>query len=210
MKAIIIFLCALSVYGCGDSVAKSKHVYRHSDPQLQFILGSISERLDQLEGLRGREKGIVPLSFMRRAYNTKTVNNQTIGSSLATLVSVEEVSLVTGDIIFVAGKYIGLKQGTAGTNAIVMRQTSGSASIQWNGDSRPEVFYGTSGIANTDVANVTGEDLGGLNSVVVASVFAIGEVITGGRATISIRARSDGSDTDTVIGSIAVLTLVGS
>ena len=52
MKLILIFLCFLSLYGCGD-VAKSAHIYRVNDSELQFIFNSVSDRLDKLESVRG-------------------------------------------------------------------------------------------------------------------------------------------------------------
>ena len=59
MKLILTFLCFLSLYGCGqansgaDMARESRQIYRTGDSELQFILNSISDRLDKLENLRG-------------------------------------------------------------------------------------------------------------------------------------------------------------
>lgn len=61
---LIIALSAVAFMSCGlqasqEMVAKSKHVYRTQDTELQYILSSISDRLDRLEGLRGDAAEIV-------------------------------------------------------------------------------------------------------------------------------------------------------
>src|SRR3990167_3031040 len=85
MKLILIFLCFLSLYGCGDSVAKSRHVYRINDSELQFILNSIGDRLDKLEGSRDNPSfsgkltsGTIPIGRAIRVYAEDSTTNSTL------------------------------------------------------------------------------------------------------------------------------------
>ena len=152
MKTLITVL-ALVLAACGSQadMAKSKHVYRLSagDPQLQhillpfqFILNSISDRLDKLESLRGTSlvqgdidlqgkvnSGIVPFPRLKRAVisgeNSALVTLDNAGGA-EEIVRVNVGSVVKDDFIIVVAK-VGVAKGATGgetTVFLVGRDTS--------------------------------------------------------------------------------------
>ena len=77
-------------------VAKSRHVYKVADPELQYIFNSIQERLDKVEGIRNAL--VVPLEWVLRSHEESTTTNSTLIVDLGTVVAGDFVMLmVNGD-----------------------------------------------------------------------------------------------------------------
>lgn len=82
-------------------VAKSKGIYRVQDQNLQFILNSISDRIDNLNALRNPLR--VPLSRLQRSYGEVEATSATPTVDLGTVVSGDVVVLqVDGDFTLTA------------------------------------------------------------------------------------------------------------
>ena len=175
MKLILIFLCFLSLYGCGD-VAKSAHIYRVNDSELQFILNSVSDRLDKLESLRGdiningdlgitgvMISGTVPLDRMKKsrsfATNTTTI---AVTSSGTTIVSLDLGVLSEGDVIIVSALSLMDKGATGGLTLLTLSNVGGidsttrTGSVGWHQAASDRGFFSTSDIMLvTKDANIT-------------------------------------------------------
>ena len=215
MKTLITVL-ALVLTACGSQadMAKSKHVYRLSanDPQLQsvllplqFILNSISDRLDRLESLRGTSlvqgdvgiegtmtSGIVPLARIQRTEVTATnANSVTLTAVDGDIVSVDLGSVIAGDRILILTSVSMTKGATGGRTYLYINKSSGFAIVRLLHDHQDHV---TTFVSQNVAANDIWET--------AFSTMAL--VNTGGTLTMRVRGGSAGSDS-TILGSTAKL-----
>ena len=184
-------------------VAKSKHIYRVQDNQLQFILNSISDRLDKLEGIRanlnidgdlsvsGTITGDMVISAVQRreAYETNS-GNVTVTGALTTILTLDCGSCSDGDRILLVGTAQFEKGATGGRSRLRIDESTANT-----------VGFFDSWFAGFLPGSDFTQDANDTNRL---TVFGIAEVGKSTQISILMRGISDGSNSTVSTGQAVV------
>lgn len=188
MKAVVIL--SLLLAGCGASadtqMAKSRQIYRTNDSEMQYILNSISDRLDKLEGRRGSIEfdgqlvgGVVPLDRIVRAeFDAEGPETATLLAFPTEIVTVNVGTVGAGDRLIISAIFQNNKGGTGGLTFGQIDQSSGTAEIE---------FLSGSNQLRSQTVNQTA------NESWIFPINGICKVLADGTLTLHLGVQSNGS-----------------
>ena len=173
-------------------MAKSKHIYRVQDGEMQFILSSISDRLDKLEGLRGEDAVTIERSV--RANVTKDVSGLSIAGAAQEILGLDVGTVEVDDEIDFTAWMDGQKGVTAGTDSIFLRAGAASKAV-----------ITSAGLSELEQANYHPNGI--FMQTALSGTF---RVTTRGSLVLQLRGSSAGSGLSTVTGGLRVRVWRGS